>query len=143
MTSFCIDERLLHDGHVLGQLEHSHILLMNNAEIPWFILVPETQVNEIYQLESQHQLELLAHINQFSAYIKQHYAIDKLNIGAIGNIVNQLHVHIVGRRQSDSAWPGVIWGVKPQLTYTPEEIDSISASLADYLPTTFKRCNDT
>lgn len=139
MSEFHIDDRLINDCHVLGQLGRSHILLMDNAEIPWFILVPETQANEIYQLKQAQQLELLEQINQFSAYMKQHYQIDKLNIGAIGNIVNQLHVHIVGRRHSDSAWPGVIWGVKPKSTYTLQEVEAISLSLLNHFPDNFKR----
>lgn len=129
MSSFKLDKRLLNDCHVIGKLGRNHVLLIDNADIPWFILVPETQQTEFYQLEHQQQLKLLEHINMLSRYIQQHYTIDKLNIASIGNIVSQLHMHIIGRSQSDKNWPGVVWGSKSERSYEVSEVKEIIQSL--------------
>jgi len=94
---FKLDSRLDNDCFTLGQLKTSRLLLLNNSLVPWFILVPETSATEIYELPHAQQLELLDEINLLSNHLKQNFAVDKLNVAAIGNIVNQMHIHIVGR----------------------------------------------
>ena len=98
---------------------------MDNALVPWFILVPVTEVKEIYLLEEPQQHVLLENINIVSQHIQSHYPVTKLNIGAIGNIVSQLHIHIVGRSSSDFAWPDVVWGNSSKVPYTKEQVESI------------------
>ena len=120
-TPFSLDTRLQSDCFVLGKLGLSHLLLMNNALFSWFILVPETQVFEICDLEEHVQHVLLDEVNRLSGFIRQHFAVDKLNVAAIGNVVRQLHVHVIGRRQDDICWPGVVWGSGKTKPYDDRE----------------------
>ncbi len=125
MNDFVLDPRLEADCILIGELELSLVLLMNNALVPWFILVPRVNESEIYLLTNAQQNTLYKEINILSEFISDSFKTDKLNIGAIGNIVNQLHVHIVGRRQDDVCWPGVVWGVKEKRPYSDSEIEKI------------------
>lgn len=135
MTEFKLDPRLNNDCFTLGKMQTSRLLLMNNALVPWFILVPEVEVTEIYQLDNETQQQLLAEINQLSAFITQEYVTDKLNVAAIGNIVNQLHVHIVGRTKNDFCWPNVVWGTDQKKTYSGHEVKNITQKLENNLST--------
>ena len=125
--SFALDPRLEADCHQLGRLEMCRVLLLNNAEVPWFILVPETDVIEICDLSAVDQTQLWAEVDQLARFIRSAYSIDKLNIGAIGNVVSQLHVHVIGRRKDDFCWPDVVWG---QQSNAPYEQDSVAATVA-------------
>ena len=133
-----LDTRLLNDCFVLGELSCSRLLLLNNSLVPWFILVPPTSVTEIYKMPAELQHCLLDEINLLSKHIKQHFTIDKLNVAAIGNIVSQLHVHIIGRRQDDYCWPNVVWGAEPKQIYTDDEVACIQSQLIKSLPDEFK-----
>ena len=126
---FELDARLASDCLILGKLDCSLLLLMNNSLLPWFILVPLTQETEIYQLPREQQLQLLEEINMLSDFINSEFSIEKLNVAAIGNIVKQLHVHIVGRHSSDYCWPGVVWGADQSEPYTDTEVHRIRRSL--------------
>ncbi|MEN8213460.1 MAG: HIT family protein [Pseudomonadota bacterium] len=126
---FELDARLASDCLPMGELDCSRLLLMNNALLPWFILVPVTQATELYQMPQARQLQLLAEINLLSDYINSEFAVEKLNVAAIGNIVRQLHVHIVGRHSSDYCWPGVVWGAPQTEPYSDREVQRIKASL--------------
>lgn len=129
MTEFKLDPRLNNDCFTLGKMQTSRLLLMNNALVPWFILVPEVEVSEIYQLDNQTQQQLLAEINQLSEFITQEYVTDKLNVAAIGNIVNQLHVHIVGRTKNDFCWPNVVWGADQIKTYSADDVKKVTKNI--------------
>lgn len=126
---FELDARLAGDCLILGELDCSLLLLMNNALVPWFILVPVTKATEIYQLPGEQQLQLLKEIDLLSHFISSEFSIEKLNVAAIGNIVKQLHVHIVGRHSSDYCWPGVVWGAEQSEPYSDAEIKRIKALL--------------
>ena len=126
MKNFKIDPQLAGDNTLIGELLCSQVLLMNNKKVPWFVLVPKVgDVSEIYELEKNTQQLLLEDINTISFFIKKHFEVDKLNVAAIGNIVKQLHVHVVGRNKNDCAWPGVVWGMQEHQAYTQEDIDKI------------------
>jgi len=131
MNEFKLDSQLENDCFVLGKLQVSQLLLMNNSLVPWFILVPEVGVTEIYQLDAEQQKQLLNEINQMSKFISDEYVTDKLNVAAIGNIVSQLHVHIVGRKKEDFCWPNVIWGTSQKQPYTDSEIEKIVEQLSN------------
>ncbi len=133
MHDFELDSRLANDCHILGKLDISLLLLMNNSLVPWFILVPKTTKTEMTDLAQADQEALLKEINLLSNFVKTNFRISKLNIAAIGNIVSQLHVHIVGRNPSDYCWPNVVWGVDEKETYTDERVKEISALLAKQL----------
>ncbi|MEE9344315.1 MAG: HIT family protein [Methylococcales bacterium] len=133
MSDFIIDQRLQADSNLLGQLPLSQVRLMNNALFPWLILVPCVTQYEIHQLERQQQIQLLDEITAISRFLEDHFNIDKINVGAIGNIVRQLHVHIVGRSENDYCWPNVVWGVEERKPYTQQQIRVIADQLAIHL----------
>ncbi len=135
MTSdFILDERLARDCHRLAELPLCELLLMNNALLPWFILVPRVDAVELHQLTTVQQHTLLEEINLISRFVQTRFAPDKLNVAAIGNIVRQLHVHVVGRRQSDICWPGVVWGVQQREPYEQAALDGLDRDLRGFLP---------
>jgi diadenosine tetraphosphate (Ap4A) HIT family hydrolase len=134
MTDFRLDHRLAADCLVLGEMPLSLLLLMNNSLVPWFILVPRREATELYRLSGEDQLLLLDEINHVSRFVQGHFGVEKLNVAAIGNIVKQLHIHIVGRSSSDFRWPGVVWGARESRAYTEEEVGAILAALRKSLP---------
>lgn len=133
MNAFQLDPQLLRDCFVLGRIKSTRLLLLNNALLPWFILVPETTAYEIYELPQAQQLELLEEINIMSNHLKQNFAVDKLNIAAIGNVVSQMHIHVVGRRVDDFCWPDVVWGTDRKEPYRDNEVQQIKSRLSDML----------
>lgn len=136
-TDFKLDARLENDCFTLGRLQSSRLLLLNNSLVPWFILVPETTATELYELPREQQLILLDEINLLSDHLKKNFGVDKLNIAAIGNIVNQMHIHVVGRSVGDYCWPGVVWGAEGKQAYEPEEVENITAQLIKQLADVF------
>jgi len=106
---------------------------MDNALVPWFILVPETQQTELIDLNAAEQAVVLREINLIATILKERYAPDKLNIAAIGNIVRQLHVHVVGRFRGDYAWPGVVWGRTDSTPYKSNDVEELKLYLAQRL----------
>jgi len=130
---FTLDEQLQKDCFVLGRMEFSRVLLMNNASVPWFVLVPNTQETEIFDLPSPERAMLWDEVDRMAEYLRHDPSIDKLNVAAIGNVVSQLHVHIVGRRQDDYCWPDVVWGRPSEETYTDEAVAEIVKSIADHV----------
>jgi len=111
----------------------SRLLLMNNALVPWFILVPEVQVTEFHDLPSEQQHQLLDEINALSGFIMAHFGAEKINLGAIGNKVRQLHIHVIGRFESDAYWPGVVWGAPGTKPCDEGTVRSLRVALAEKL----------
>ena len=127
------------DCHGLGRLPLSHVLLLNKREVPWFILVPETSVIELCDLSVAEQAQLQTEINQLSRLVRTRFPVTKLNVAAIGNIVSQLHIHVIGRHPQDPWWPNVAWGQVSTGGYDAAEVSAIAAVLveelgADYQP---------
>ena len=133
-----LDPRLEKDSHLLGYFDSSALLLMRNALFPWFVLVPQSSEIEFYKLGPAIQTKLLDQINLVSHFIVDNYSIDKINLGSIGNVVLQLHVHIVGRSQTDVCWPGVVWGVKQFKPYKPGQVKEITQKLVESFPGAFR-----
>ncbi len=129
MNNFKLDEQLKKDCIVLGKMKTSQLLLLNNALVPWFILVPEVNKFEFFELETKIQQTLLEEINELSRFLKKEFKTDKINIATIGNIVQQLHIHIVGRNKNDYCWPGVVWGAEGKKDYSEIEITDIKDKL--------------
>jgi len=134
MTDFQLDPRLASDCIILGETDLSLLLLMDNSLLPWFILVPKTNETELFELAKADQMLLLEEINLLSGFLKTVMKVEKLNVAAIGNIVRQLHVHVVGRSSTDFRWPGVVWGAQEKIPYSVAEIRSVLAALEGYLP---------
>lgn len=114
----------------LGRFEVSHVLLMNNAEIPWFMLIPETQEIELCDLDPVTHDKIFAEIRVMSLFTKRLFDIDKLNVACNGNVIRQMHLHVIGRRFDDYCWPGVVWGIEPPSLYEQDEIERVKATLA-------------
>jgi diadenosine tetraphosphate (Ap4A) HIT family hydrolase len=134
MNRFTLDPRLANDCLVLGKMNLCLLLLMNNALVPWFILVPRRAPTEIFQLDKEDQETLVEEINILSGFVKGLPGVEKLNIAAIGNIVKQLHVHVIGRNSQDFCWPNVVWGRSEKTAYSDEEIRAIREALIKKLP---------
>jgi diadenosine tetraphosphate (Ap4A) HIT family hydrolase len=120
---FELHPRLTQDCIAIGRFDLCQLLLMNDSQYPWFILVPErTDLQEIYQLSKADQ-ELLT---EESSYLAENlsilYKADKMNIATIGNLVPQLHIHHIVRYRSDKAWPAPVWGKFPAVPYTEQQI---------------------
>lgn len=133
---FSLDPRLAADCYLLAEMELSQLLLMNNALLPWYILVPRVACDELHQLSHEQQKQLFEEINQISLFIKTDQSIDKLNTAAIGNIVRQMHIHIMGRKTSDPWWPGTVWGTAQRRAYKQTELNEIKRRLSLELPKT-------
>jgi len=113
----------------LGQINNCTLLLHKNALVPWFILVPHTTENEIFKLETVQQEQLQKAIHQLAQFVESNFKTDKLNIATIGNIVPQLHVHIIGRHKNDFCWPDPVWGKTQSADYKANELQSIKNKL--------------
>lgn len=107
---FKLDPRLESDSSFIDDLDLCHIRLSNNAAFPWILLVPKRKnVVEIVDLSEQDQLLLLQEINKTSKMMQSLFRPSKLNIANLGNIVPQLHIHMIARYTHDKAWPGPVW----------------------------------
>jgi len=137
MTSFSLDPNLDNDTLPLGRLALSRVLLMNDARYPWLILVPERpDLAEIIDLAEGDRQQLMREIAAASEALKALFNPDKLNVGALGNRVRQLHVHVLARFVSDAAWPRPVWGVGQAEPYPPHmaavTADRIAAALKPF-----------
>jgi len=130
MTGFRLDPQLARDCFVLGELGASLLLLVDDARVPWFIVVPRVAVTEICDLEAAQAAALLAQVNAVARFVQEAFPVDKLNVAAIGNVVSQLHVHVVGRRRDDFCWPGVVWGAPGREAYGAEEVARVRGMAA-------------
>ena len=111
MSEFLLDPRLAADSLFIAEGPLSQIRLMDDARYPWLLLVPRVaDIAEWIDLDGTQQRLLLAEINQASKLLRAEADVEKLNIGALGNVVRQFHVHLVGRHTGDAAWPGPVWG---------------------------------
>lgn len=127
---FTLDGRLENDGHLLFEWQSILFLLNKNATIPWIILVPKTNESELLDLPKKTFDDVFLASRVTQNFLKAHYKIDKINFASIGNVVSQLHVHIVGRRVEDYCWPDVIWGKNyPKTEYSNSEINQIKQQL--------------
>ena len=110
-NSFALHPRLAADTVALGDWPLCRLLLMNDARFPWLILVPaRPDLREIHDLPPADRATLIEEIARASAQMQQAFKADKMNVAALGNQVPQLHIHIIARFASDSAWPNPIWG---------------------------------
>jgi diadenosine tetraphosphate (Ap4A) HIT family hydrolase len=126
--SFSLDPRLAADTLPIGDLGLSRALLMNDARYPWLILVPRrADLGEIVDLAAEDRAVLIEEIAAVSAFLRALPRVDKLNVGALGNIVAQLHVHVLGRAVGDPAWPGPVWGVGAREPYANDKAAALIA----------------
>ena len=129
-STWSLHPQLAADTVAVGDLALSRVLLANDANYPWLILVPrQPGLVELIDLEPNEQVQLIAEIDAAARALKSVTECEKLNIAALGNIVAQLHVHVVARRHSDAAWPKTVWGAVPPIAYDPMIRDGLVAAL--------------
>ncbi|MCW2237268.1 HIT domain-containing protein [Azospirillum canadense] len=131
---FQLHERLQADTAPVAELPLCRVLLMDNRVWPWLILVPAIPgLTEIHQLDEARRHRLVDEIAQASTALEDLVRPDKINVGALGNMVPQLHVHVIARTRSDPAWPGPVWGSGFAERYDPAERDSLIRSIGERL----------
>ena len=121
---FKLHPRLIQDSIPVGEFELSNLLIHRDASYPWFILVPSVmQATELTELPMEQQQQVLHEMNQVAAMVTSLYNPDKLNIGALGNVVSQLHIHVIGRFTNDPAWPNPVWGQLAANAYSEAQLE--------------------
>ncbi|MBD2859792.1 HIT domain-containing protein [Spongiibacter sp. KMU-158] len=129
---FSLHPRLAEDTFVVGDLPLCRVLLMNDSQYPWLILVPrEENLRELHQLSWASQQQFLRESNLAASLLEQLFRAEKLNLAALGNMVPQLHFHHIARFQDDPAWPGPVWGARPRVAYEPSLRDERLAVLKE------------
>ena len=119
MINFELDERLAADTFPVTDLPLCRLLLMNDARYPWVILVPRVNsISEVFELSDADQQTLWYEASQLGEAMKMALEGDKVNIATLGNVVSQLHVHVVLRRHEDASWPAPVWGNGTSEPYT-------------------------
>ena len=127
---YTLDTQLQQDTQVLGQFALCDVLLMNDAQYPWVILVPRrANIRVIFHLSSEEQHQLSDESSYVSQRMADFYEADSMNVAALGNVVSQLHVHHVVRKHDDATWPKPIWGAKPAVAYSKDALKEQAESL--------------
>jgi diadenosine tetraphosphate (Ap4A) HIT family hydrolase len=130
--AFGLDPQLARDTVAVGDLPHACVLLMNDANFPWLVVVPRRPgAVEIFDLGDGERAQLMSTLALLAQLLKELTGCDKINIAAIGNMVPQLHVHIVARRRDDDAWPRPVWGALPPRPYAPAERDRLIRAIRE------------
>lgn len=134
MNSFVLHPQLEKDCILVCDLELCRVLLMNDSNYPWCILVPRlNNVREAYELPEASQQQLARESAQLSRVMMKLFKGDKMNVAALGNVVPQLHVHHVVRKQDDPAWPKPVWGQVQAIAYKEDSALEICKILAGVL----------
>ncbi|MBE9567926.1 MAG: HIT domain-containing protein [Proteobacteria bacterium] len=121
----------------LGEFNLCTLLLLNDSNYPWFILLPNREnISEMHHLSADDQQQLMSESMYFSRCLEQVFQPDKINIAALGNVVPQLHVHHIARYTADASWPAPVWGAVSAVPYTKEAIVTINDQLSDWF-----KCN--
>ncbi|MCP1508534.1 diadenosine tetraphosphate (Ap4A) HIT family hydrolase [Pseudomonas marginalis] len=135
---FALDQRLQQDTLAIGDFPLCRLLLSNDSNYPWYILVPRINgISEVFQLGVADQQKLWEETTALAQLLSEGLVADKMNIGALGNVVSQLHVHVIVRKRDDIAWPAPVWGKHPARSYTEEQVAAIRARLRELLPADF------
>ena len=128
--AWSLHPQLALDTVPIGDLPLSRVLLANDANFPWLILVPRRPgLVELIDLEENAQVQLLGEIAAAARALKAITECEKLNVAALGNQVAQLHVHVIARRHSDAAWPKPVWGAAPPTAYDPAVREGLVGAL--------------
>lgn len=132
-SDFVLDARIAASSHLIAELALSEVRLQDDARFPWLVLIPRrTMMREIIDLSPADQITLLKEIRIASDMVKTlgeitGFAVEKLNIANLGNMVAQLHVHVIGRNAADPAWPGPVWGFGQAQPYGAAIKDALAA----------------
>ena len=133
-AGWALDPQLVRDTTTLGDLPLCRVLLMNDANYPWLLLVPRRQsIVEIVDLDTVAQAQLMDEIAEAARALKAVTGCDKINVAALGNVVPQLHVHVIARSRNDAAWPQPVWGAAPARVYREAALQKLLARLRQRL----------
>jgi len=136
MHDFALHPRLAADTIEIGQLALCRVLLMNDTNYPWLILVPQRPgLREIFELNTDDQIQLIHESSHVAHIMHTHFKADKMNIAALGNMVPQLHIHHIARHVHDSAWPAPVWGCAPTRPYGAAQGQKLAHELARMMQT--------
>lgn len=131
-SSWSLHHQLAKDTLEVGDLPLSRLLIIKDSNYPWLLLVPRRDgASDLIDLNEVEQAQLTTEINRVSKALKEITKPDKLNVAALGNVVPQLHVHIIARRISDAAWPRPVWGLLPPAPYDPVEAARFTQALRE------------
>lgn len=115
---FELHPRLAADTDAIGVLPLCRVLLMNDTSYPWCILVPaQNGLREMHELEREKRQVLMEEIASVSEAMQRAFSAEKMNVAALGNVVPQLHIHVIARFANDPAWPAPVWGAHPAVPY--------------------------
>jgi diadenosine tetraphosphate (Ap4A) HIT family hydrolase len=129
---FQLHPRLDADTLAITDLDLSKLYLMNDSRYVWLILVPQIdRMVELHDLDADEYSRVMEEVRQVSEKLAKNFKPAKINVGALGNMVPQLHIHIIAREKEDDAWPGPVWGVGTATPYTPDKKDNTIQKLTD------------
>ena len=129
-----LDPQIERDTVSVGDLPLCRVLLMNDANYPWLLLVPRRpDASEIAELDSVERAQLMAEIAETAQSLKAITTCDKINVASLGNVVAQLHVHVIARFRGDVAWPKPAWGAAPPCAYPPDAAAKLITALRQRL----------
>lgn len=131
---FSVDPVIEQNSIFIKNLGLSTVYLKNDKENPWFILVPrKAGAVELIDLNHEEQTMLMEEITIVSEFLKSHYCPHKMNVGSLGNIVTQLHIHVIARNPTDRAWPGPIWGTPTTQEFDHNELENIKSNFEEFI----------
>ena len=129
-AAWSLHAQLQNDTIDIGDLPLSRVLVIKDANYPWLLLVPRREgAIEIIDLDEVEQAQLTTEVSRVARALKDVSKCDKLNIAALGNVVPQLHVHVIARRKGDAAWPRPVWGVVPPRPHDAEEVQNFISAI--------------
>ncbi|AMZ74684.1 Diadenosine tetraphosphate (Ap4A) hydrolase [Pseudomonas sp. NFACC23-1] len=136
---FALDPRLQQDTLPIGDFPLCRLLLSNDSNYPWFILVPRREdISELFQLDDADQQQLWKETTALAETLKDSFDADKMNVATLGNVVSQLHMHVIVRKRDDAAWPAPVWGKHPAQPYNAGQVAAIRERLRMALTDDFK-----
>ncbi|MBS7561183.1 HIT domain-containing protein [Pseudomonas protegens] len=140
---FTLDSRLQQDTLPIGDFPLCRLLLSNDANYPWFILVPRREdISELFQLDVTEQQQLWRETTALAEVLKDSFDADKMNVATLGNVVSQLHMHVIVRKRDDAAWPAPVWGKHPAKPYSAQQVEAIRDRLRVVLADDFQFLED-
>ncbi|MBB6508132.1 diadenosine tetraphosphate (Ap4A) HIT family hydrolase [Rhizobium soli] len=134
MSEFELDGRIARDSDLIATLDLCQLRIQNDSRWPWLVMVPQrADMTEIFELSEADHALLSAEVNHVAAALKEITCATKINVGALGNIVRQLHVHVIARFEGDANWPGPIWGYGSAEPYDSEKRQALVNTLMEKL----------
>ncbi|WP_321351206.1 HIT domain-containing protein [Halopseudomonas oceani] len=123
---FELHAQLQADCFVVGDFTLSQVLLLNDSQYPWFVLVPRrADMREVFQLSDDDRAQFHRESDCLAGLLSTAFSADKMNVAALGNMVPQLHVHHIARYRTDAAWPAPVWGKVPAVPYEAKALEQM------------------